>query len=125
MKYGARNNLTAKVTEITSDKVMSLVKFEITVPARMASVLTTESLEDRDLKIDDKVQLIVKAINVLPVKFCALTRKVGISACYLVTRIIGLRAGSLKGKKRTRVARPSEGSEGVGRTAPIRGYVIS
>ena len=30
MKYGARNNITAKVTEITSDKVMSLVKFEVT-----------------------------------------------------------------------------------------------
>ena len=68
MKYGARNNITAKVTEITSDKVMSLVKFEVTVPAKMASVLTTESLKDLDLKIGDKVQLVVKAINVLPVK---------------------------------------------------------
>jgi molybdopterin-binding protein len=68
MKYGARNNITAKVTSITSDKVMSLVKFEVTVPAQMASVLTTESLQELNLKIGDQVQLVVKAINVLPVK---------------------------------------------------------
>ena len=68
MKYGARNNITAKVTSITSDTVMSLVKFEVTVPAQMASVLTTESLQDLNLKVGDKVQLVVKAINVLPGK---------------------------------------------------------
>ncbi|MBI1839914.1 MAG: TOBE domain-containing protein [Verrucomicrobia bacterium] len=68
MKYGARNNVTAKVVAITSDKVMSLVKFEVTVPAKMASVLTTESLQELDLKVGDTVQLIVKAIHVLPVK---------------------------------------------------------
>jgi len=68
MKYGARNNVTAKVTSITSDKVMSLVKFEVVLPAKMASVLTTESLTDLNLKVGDTVQLVIKAINVLPVK---------------------------------------------------------
>jgi molybdate transport system regulatory protein len=34
----------------------------------MASVLTTESLQDLNLKVGDTVQLVVKAINVLPVK---------------------------------------------------------
>jgi len=38
------------------------------VPAQMASVLTTESVQDLNLKIGDTVQLVVKAINVLPVK---------------------------------------------------------
>ncbi len=47
---------------------MSLVKYDITQPAEMASVLTTESAEDLDLKPGDKVQLIIKAIHVLPVK---------------------------------------------------------
>jgi molybdopterin-binding protein len=68
MKYGARNKVTAKVTSIKSDQIMSLVKFEVTGPARMASVLTTESLEELGLKVGDSVQLIVKAIHVLPVK---------------------------------------------------------
>ena len=68
MKAGARNNLRGKVTSITSDKVMTLVKFEVTVPATMASVITTESLTEMNLKVGDTVNLVVKAINVLPVK---------------------------------------------------------
>ena len=68
MKYGARNNLVGKVTSVTSDQVMSLVKFEVRAPAQMASVLTTESLRELNLKVGDEVHLIVKAINVLPVK---------------------------------------------------------
>lgn len=47
---------------------MSLVKFEITEPGEMASVLTTESVEAMGLKTGDEVELVIKAINVLPVK---------------------------------------------------------
>ena len=68
MKYGARNKIVGKVTSIRSDQIMSLVKFEVTTPAQMASVLTTESIQDLDLKVGDTVQLIIKAIHVLPVK---------------------------------------------------------
>ena len=68
MKYGARNNIVATVTSIKSDPVMSLVKFEVTTPAKMASVLTTESVQDLGLKVGDTIQLVIKAIHVLPVK---------------------------------------------------------
>ena len=68
MKAGARNSISGKVTSIKNDEIMSLVKFEVTVPHEMASVLTTESAKDMGLKIGDKVTLIVKAIHVLPVK---------------------------------------------------------
>lgn len=68
MKYGARNKINAKVKSIKKGDIMSLIKFEVTVPAEMASVLTTESLEELDLKVGDNVKLIVKAISVLPVK---------------------------------------------------------
>ena len=68
MKYGARNNLKAKVKSIQTGDIMSMVKFEVTLPADMASVLTTESLQDLELKVGDEVQLIVKAIHVLAVK---------------------------------------------------------
>lgn len=47
---------------------MSLVKFDVTTPTRMASVLTTESVQDLDLKVGDTVELVIKAIHVLPVK---------------------------------------------------------
>jgi molybdopterin-binding protein len=68
MKYGARNRITAKVKSIKKGDIMSLMKFEVTLPAEMASVLTTESLESLDVKVGDKLELIVKAIHVLPVK---------------------------------------------------------
>jgi molybdate transport system regulatory protein len=68
MKYGARNRITAKVKSIKKGDVMSLMKFDVTLPAEMASVLTTESLESLDVKVGDKLELIVKAIHVLPVE---------------------------------------------------------
>ena len=68
MKTGARNSLKGKVTSIKSDEIMSLVKFEVTVPHEMASVLTTESVKDMGLKVGDVVTLLVKAIHILPVK---------------------------------------------------------
>jgi molybdate transport system regulatory protein len=68
MKYGARNKIVAKVTSIKKGDVMSLVKFEVAQPTTMASVLTTESAEDLDLKVGDTVELVIKAIHVLPVK---------------------------------------------------------
>ncbi len=68
MKHGARNKITAKVKSIKSGEIMSLIKFDVTSPAEMASVLTTESVENLDLKTGDEVQLVIKAIHVLPVK---------------------------------------------------------
>lgn len=67
MKYGARNSVRAKVKSVQKGDVMSLVKFDV-VACEMASVLTTESLEDMELSVGDEVRLIVKAVNVLPVK---------------------------------------------------------
>ena len=68
MEYGARNKITAKVKSIKKGDVMALVKYKVTNPSEMASVLTTESVESLDLKIGDEVQLIIKAVHVLPVK---------------------------------------------------------
>ena len=68
MRYGARNNIKAKVTAIKTGDVMSLVKFDVSEPAKLASVLTTESVGDLQLKVGDEVHLIIKAIHVLPVK---------------------------------------------------------
>ena len=68
MKTGARNTIQGKVTSVKSDEIMSLVKFEVATPHEMASVLTTESVKDMNLKVGDKVTLVVKAIHVLPVK---------------------------------------------------------
>jgi molybdate transport system regulatory protein len=68
MKFGARNTIKAKVKSVKKGDVMSLVKYEVTGTFEMASVLTTESVESMNLSMDDNVELIIKAIHVLPIK---------------------------------------------------------
>jgi molybdopterin-binding protein len=68
MKYGARTRIRAKVSSIKKGDVMSLVKFSVTEPHEMASVLTTESVDHLNMKQGDDLELIIKAIHVLPVK---------------------------------------------------------
>lgn len=65
MKVGARNRLIGKVTEIKKNGIMVLVKVKIPAEAKMASVMTEESLKDLGIKVGDKVEVVVKAVNVL------------------------------------------------------------
>jgi molybdate transport system regulatory protein len=67
-KYGARNVIVGKVTDIKKGDVMCQVKLSVPAGAKMASVMTVESAEDLALKKGDEVQIIVKAINVLLAK---------------------------------------------------------
>jgi len=68
MKYGARNKITAKVTDVKRGDVMCLVKFAVDEPCTMASVLTGESADELGLEVGAEVTLVVKAIHVLPVR---------------------------------------------------------
>ena len=68
MKVGARNRIIGKVTDIKKGSVMCLVKLTIPAASRMASVMTLESLKELGLRKGDKVEVIVKAVNVLLVK---------------------------------------------------------
>ena len=67
MKFGARNRIQAPVKSVTKGDVMSMVKFDVTDPYQMSSVLNTESVEDLQLSPGDKIELVVKAIHILPV----------------------------------------------------------
>jgi molybdopterin-binding protein len=68
MKYGARNKIKARVESVKKGEVMSLVKYRVLEQAEMASVLTTESVEDLNLQPGDEVLLVIKAVHVLPTK---------------------------------------------------------
>ena len=68
MKYGARNQLIGKVTEIKKGTVMCQVRVEIAGGSKMSSVMTIDSLEDLGIKEGDTVKAVVKAVNVLLVK---------------------------------------------------------
>jgi molybdopterin-binding protein len=68
MKYGARNQIIGKVTDIKKGGLMCKVKLEVPARSVMNSVMTIESVEDLGIKVGDNVKIIVKAINVLLVK---------------------------------------------------------
>jgi molybdopterin-binding protein len=68
MKVGARNRIIGKVTDIKKGGVMCLVKVHIPASSRMASVMTLESLKELGIKKGDKVEVVVKAVNVLLMK---------------------------------------------------------
>lgn len=68
MKPGARNKIVGTVTSVRKGDIMSLIKFNVVASAEMSSVITTESAEELDLKEGDQVELVIKAIHVLPVK---------------------------------------------------------
>jgi len=68
MKYGARNKIAGKVTEIKLGKVMCQVKLDIPASATMSSVMTIDSLHDLGIKEGDSVRVVVKAVNVLLIK---------------------------------------------------------
>lgn len=68
MKYGVRNSMKATVTKVKKGDVMSQISCKIAEPAAMTSILSTDSLEDLNLKEGDQVVLLVKAIHVIPAK---------------------------------------------------------
>lgn len=68
MKVGARNRIIGKVKDIKKGGVMCLVKLSIPAKSSMASVMTLESLKELGIKKGDKVEVVVKAVNVLVMK---------------------------------------------------------
>jgi molybdopterin-binding protein len=68
MKYGARNQLTGKVTGIKKGTVMCQVRLEIPAGSKMSSVMTVDSLKELGIKKGDRVRVVIKAVNVLLVK---------------------------------------------------------
>jgi molybdopterin-binding protein len=68
MKFGARNQIVATVGAVKTGDVMSQVELQVDGPSTMASVLTTDSLNELGIKPGDKVRVVVKAIHVLIVR---------------------------------------------------------
>jgi molybdate transport system regulatory protein len=68
MKYGARNQIEGKVTEIKKGALMCQVNLDIPADSKMSSVMTLDSLDNLGIKEGDKVKAIIKAVNVLLVK---------------------------------------------------------
>ncbi|MGE5638170.1 MAG: TOBE domain-containing protein [Chloroflexota bacterium] len=65
MKMSARNQMRGTVKTVEKGIITGLVKIEIEAPATITSVITKEAIEDLDLKVGDKVQVIVKSTEVM------------------------------------------------------------
>ncbi len=65
MKMSARNQLRGTIKKVEKGIITGLVKVEIETPATITSVITKEAIEDLDLKVGDKVQVIMKSTEVM------------------------------------------------------------
>ncbi|HXM81703.1 MAG TPA: TOBE domain-containing protein [Burkholderiales bacterium] len=68
MRYGARNNVVGKITEIKKGSLMSQVKVSVDGPVDITSVMTLDTLADLGVKKGDSVRVLVKAVNVILVR---------------------------------------------------------
>jgi molybdopterin-binding protein len=68
MKIGARNKLEGEVVEIKRGTIMCQVRVKVSGGALMESVMTLDSLDELGIKVGDKVQVAVKAVNVMLIK---------------------------------------------------------
>jgi molybdopterin-binding protein len=63
MEESIRNQLPGTIKSIVSDKVLSEIIVETSI-GDVASVITTRSVEEMNLKVGDDVFVLIKATNV-------------------------------------------------------------
>ena len=61
----ARNQLKGKISKLTKDPVVTSVEVEINGPAKITSVITTNSAQELNLQVGDTVSAIVKSTEVM------------------------------------------------------------
>jgi molybdopterin-binding protein len=64
-KLSARNQIRGKITKVKKGDVVGSVEVELTMPAKITSVITSDSIEEMNLKIGDEVQAVIKATEVM------------------------------------------------------------
>ena len=68
VKISARNRLKGKVIAVQKDSITAKVKVEITTPAIVTALISTEAVEDLNIKVGDMVEAVVKATEVMIAK---------------------------------------------------------
>jgi len=64
-KLSARNQIKGKITKIKKDTIVGLVEIELSVPAKVTSVITADSIEEMGLKVGDQVNAVIKSTEVM------------------------------------------------------------
>jgi molybdate transport system regulatory protein len=68
LKISARNMLKGVVKSVEKGDIVSKVKMDITLPVTVTALISTEAVEDLDLKSGDKVEAVIKATEVMVAK---------------------------------------------------------
>lgn len=66
MKYGVRNDLKATITDVKKSDIMSQIECVLDEPGKISSIISTDSVNELDLKPGDKIHILIKAIHVIP-----------------------------------------------------------
>ena len=64
-KLSARNQMKGKITKIKKDSIVGSVEIELSMPAKVTSVITSDSIEEMDLKVGDVVNAVIKSTEVM------------------------------------------------------------
>jgi len=64
-KLSARNQIKGKVTRLKKDTIVGLVEIDLSVPAKITSVITADSIEEMGLKVGDEVTAVIKSTEVM------------------------------------------------------------
>lgn len=64
-KLSARNQIKGKITKVKKGDVVGLVEIELSTPARITSVITSDSVDELGLKVGDEVSAVIKATEVM------------------------------------------------------------
>lgn len=68
LKISARNRLKGIVKNVEKGDVVAKVKVEINAPTTITALISTEAVEDLDIKKGDKVEAVIKATEVMIAK---------------------------------------------------------
>jgi molybdate transport system regulatory protein len=68
LKISARNRLKGKVVGLEKDKVTAKVKVQVSAPTTITALISTEAVEDLNIKVGDTVEAVVKATEVMIAK---------------------------------------------------------
>jgi molybdate transport system regulatory protein len=68
LKISARNRLKGIVRSIDKSDVVTKVKVEINVPVTITALISTEAVEDLNIKVNDRVEAVIKATEVMIAK---------------------------------------------------------
>ena len=68
LKISARNRLKGIVKNVEKGGIVAKVKMEITAPATITALISSEAVEDLNIKAGDKVEAVIKATEVMVAK---------------------------------------------------------